>query len=37
MSTVKKIAKNTSMLLISQIISYIFGFFVLILSARYLG
>ena len=37
MSRVRKIAKNTSFLLISQIISYIFTFFITIYAARYFG
>ncbi len=37
MNTIKRIAKNTSVLFISQILSYIFGFFTLAYSARYLG
>lgn len=37
MTTVKKIAKNTSLLLISQVISYILAFFYMIYIARYLG
>lgn len=37
MNTIRKIAKNTSFLLISYILSYIMGFFTLIYAARYLG
>jgi Membrane protein involved in the export of O-antigen and teichoic acid len=37
MSRVRIIAKNTSFLLISQIISYIFTFFITIYAARYFG
>ena len=37
MSRVRKIAKNTSFLLISQIISYIFTFFITMYAARYFG
>lgn len=37
MNKVRKIAKNTSVLLISQIISYIFTFFITLYSARYFG
>lgn len=37
MGTVKKIAKNTSLLLISQIVSYAMGFIYTIYMARYLG
>lgn len=37
MSDVRRIAKNTTVLLISQIISYIFAFFYTIYTARYLG
>ena len=37
MSRVRKIAKNTTMLFISQIITYIMGFFITMYSARYLG
>ncbi len=37
MSRVRKIAKNTSMLFVSQIITYVMGFFITMYSARYLG
>ncbi|MEN6330120.1 MAG: flippase [Methanobacteriaceae archaeon] len=37
MSRVRKIAKNTSMLFVSQIITYMMGFFITMYSARYLG
>ena len=37
MNTVQRIAKNTGVLLISQIASYILGFFFIIYTARYLG
>lgn len=37
MNTIQKIAKNISFLFISQVISYIFGFFYVIYTARYLG
>lgn len=37
MTTIKRIAKNTMVLLISQIISYILAFFYMIYIARYLG
>jgi O-antigen/teichoic acid export membrane protein len=37
MSAVRKVAKNTTVLLISQIISYILAFFYTIYAARYLG
>lgn len=37
MSRVRLIAKNTSILFISQIITYIMGFFITIYTARYLG
>jgi O-antigen/teichoic acid export membrane protein len=37
MSDVRRIAKNTTVLLISQIISYILAFFYTIYTARYLG
>ncbi|MCE7698454.1 MAG: flippase, partial [Methanobacterium paludis] len=37
MSTVRKIAKNTTVLFISQILSYILGFFGTMYTARYLG
>lgn len=37
MSAVRKIAKNTSILLLSQVISYILAFFYTIYTARYLG
>ena len=37
MSAVSKIAKNTSILLLSQVISYILAFFYTIYTARYLG
>ncbi|MEN4017736.1 MAG: flippase [Methanobacterium sp.] len=37
MNAVKSLAKNTSLLLISQVISYILAFFYMIYIARYLG
>jgi len=37
MNTVQRIAKNTSVLLVSQIASYILGFFFIMYTARYLG
>ena len=37
MNTARNIAKNTSIMLISQIASYIFGFFYVMYVARYLG
>ena len=37
MNTVQRIAKNTGVLLISQIASYIIGFFFIMYTARYLG
>ena len=37
MNTVQRIAKNTGVLLIPQILSYIIGFFFIMYSARYLG
>lgn len=37
MSTVRKIAKNTTVLFISQIITYVLGFFITMYTARYLG
>ena len=37
MKTVQRIAKNTGVLLASQIASYIFGFFFVMYTARYLG
>ena len=37
MNTVQRIAKNTGVLLVSQIASYIIGFFFVMYTARYLG
>lgn len=37
MNTVQRIAKNTGVLLISQIVSYALGFFFVMYTARYLG
>lgn len=37
MSTVRRIAKNTSVLLIAQIVSLVLGFFFTLYTARYLG
>ena len=37
MNTVQRIAKNTGVLLVSQIASYIIGFFFIMYTARYLG
>jgi|LGVE01.1.fsa_nt_gb O-antigen/teichoic acid export membrane protein len=37
MNTIQRIAKNTGVLLVSQIVSYILGFFFVIYTARYLG
>lgn len=37
MSAVQKLAKNTTLLFISQMISYILGFFITMYTARYLG
>lgn len=37
MNTVKKIAKNTTVMLASQLISYVFSFLYIIYAARYLG
>ena len=37
MNTIKRISKNISVLFISQMLSYILGFFTLMYSARYLG
>jgi O-antigen/teichoic acid export membrane protein len=37
MNTFQRIAKNVSVLFLSQILSYILGFFTLMYSARYLG
>jgi len=37
MSTARKIAKNTTILFISQIITYVIGFFITLYTARYLG
>jgi O-antigen/teichoic acid export membrane protein len=37
MSTARRIAKNTSLMLTSQIITYILGFFITLYTARYLG
>jgi len=37
MNTVQRIAKNTGVLLASQIASYIIGFFFIMYTARYLG
>lgn len=37
MSTVRRIARNTTVLLVAQVISYLLGFFYMMYSARYLG
>ena len=37
MNTVQRIAKNTGVLLASQIVSYVLGFFFIMYTARYLG
>ena len=37
MNTVRRIAKNTTVMLASQIVTYIFGFLYIIYAARYLG
>jgi len=37
MNTVQRIAKNTGVLLVSQIASYILGFFFIMYTARYLS
>jgi len=37
MSAVQKLAKNTTLLFISQIVNYILGFFITMYTARYLG
>jgi O-antigen/teichoic acid export membrane protein len=37
MNTVQRIAKNTGVLLIAQLASYILGFFFIMYTARYLG
>lgn len=37
MNTVNRIAKNTILILISQIITYFLGFFIIMYTARYLG
>jgi O-antigen/teichoic acid export membrane protein len=37
MNTVQRIAKNTGVLLVSQIASYILGFFFFMYAVRYLG
>jgi len=37
MNTIQRIAKNTGVLLISQIASHILGFFFIMYTARYLG
>ena len=37
MNSVRRIAKNTTLLFVSQIISYMLGFFVTVYIARYLG
>jgi O-antigen/teichoic acid export membrane protein len=37
MSTLQKITKNVSVVFISQIVSYLLGFFTIIYTARYLG
>jgi hypothetical protein len=37
MNTVQRIAKNTGVLLVSQIASYVLGFFFIMYTARYLG
>lgn len=37
MNTVQRIAKNTGVLFVSQIVSYILGFFYIMYTARYLG
>jgi len=37
MTTIKRIAKNTVVLLVSQVISYVMAFFYMIYIARYLG
>ena len=37
MNTVQRIAKNSGVLLVSQIASYVFGFFFVMYTARYLG
>jgi O-antigen/teichoic acid export membrane protein len=37
MSTVRRIAKNTAVLMIAQVASYLLGFFYMMYTARYLG
>ena len=37
MTTAKKIAKNTGVLVLSQIITYLLGFIYIVYVARYLG
>lgn len=37
MSTVRRVAKNTTVLLIAQIVSYLLAFFYMVYAARYLG
>ncbi|MEA2000149.1 MAG: hypothetical protein U9N61_12610 [Euryarchaeota archaeon] len=37
MNTVQRIAKNTGVLLASQVVSYAIGFFFVMYTARYLG
>ena len=37
MNTVQRIAKNTGVLLVSKVVSYVIGFFFIMYTARYLG
>ena len=37
MSTARRVTKNTTVLFISQLVTYIFGFFITMYTARYLG
>ena len=37
MSTVQRLAKNIGILIVAQIITYVLGFFITLLTARYLG
>ena len=37
MSTVRRVAKNTTLMLIAQVVSLVLGFFITIYTARYLG
>jgi len=37
MSTIQRIAKNTTVLLVAQVASYLLAFFYMMYAARYLG